>query len=604
VSASSDKSTTAERVSALRQALAQNGFDGFVVPRSDSFLGEYVPPSDERLAWLTGFTGSAGSAVVLAEQAALFVDGRYTLQAANEVDPSVIEVVAIAETTPEQWITNTLGQGKRLGYDPRLHSHAGVERLARAAEAAGGALLPVVPNPIDSLWRDRPAPPLGALVPHDMAYAGREARDKRAEIAADLAAAGQDAAIITAPDSVAWLLNVRGSDLEFSPVALACALLRSDGQATLFIDPRKVDDRARAHLGNEVATAPLDSFGEALAQLGAEGARVRVDAAGSSDWVYERLAKAGAAVVEGPDPCVARKAIKNPVELHGMRHAHARDGVALSRFLHWLAVDGAGATEIDAADRLEALRRENEHITGLSFPTISGAGANGAIVHYRVSEASNRPLEPGSLYLVDSGAQYLDGTTDVTRTVAVGAPSAEMRDRFTRVLKGHIAIATARFPKGTSGSQIDALARLALWQAGLDYDHGTGHGVGSYLNVHEGPHRISKRGGDVALEPGMIVSNEPGYYKTGAYGIRIENLVAVSALGVPEGGERETLGFETLTRAPIDRALIEPALLTDAECAWLDSYHESVFSTVAPKLDADDAAWLRAATRPIREAGA
>ncbi len=597
--ASAKKSVTAARVVDLRAALAQQGCDGLIVPRADEYLGEYVPSCAERLAWLTGFTGSAGLAVVLAEQAVLFVDGRYTLQAGDEVDSATFSVLSITDQPPDRWIAANLPKGAALGFDPRLHSHTAADRFESATRKAGGNMVALAENPIDRLWHDRPPPPTAPAVAHLLAFTGRDAADKRADLANELAKSQIDAAVITATDSVAWLLNMRGGDLPYTPVALATAILHKNGHADLFIDDQKVDAELRAHLGNAVSIAPPEAFGAALDAL--VKTRVRVDPHTTPDVVFRRLAAAGAKIDERADPCLTPKSIKNDVELNGMRAAHRRDGVAVTRFLHWLdreAIDGA-ITEIDAADRLEAFRRDGEHLTGLSFPTISGAGANGAIVHYRVTPESNRPLVPGALYLVDSGGQYRDGTTDITRTVVIGDPSDEMRDRFTRVLKGHIAIATACFPVGTTGGQLDVLARQALWQAGLDYDHGTGHGVGSYLNVHEGPHRISKRAGDAPLQPGMIVSNEPGYYKTGAYGIRIENLVAVTRRDAPKGAERELLGFETLTLAPIDRRLIDRGLLNDREIAWLNSYHANVAATLSPLMESDCDAWLHQATQPL-----
>ena len=589
------------RVAALRGELTKRGLHGFVVPRADEHQGEYVPARADRLTWLTGFTGSAGTAVLLADKGALVVDGRYTLQAADQADPAIFEIVPLAGTTVETWLGKNLPKGAVLGHDPWLHTQAGVSRLEKACRKAGATLVGTDSNPLDAVWTDQPPPPISPVVPHDLAFTGAGAADKRAELARKLDDDGVDAVVLTTPDSIAWLLNLRGADVEFSPLPLSFAVLRRDSSVDLFIDRRKLTPELDRHLGNGVAIHAPGRMGDVLASLGAAGKRVQADPAGAAAWIFRTLKDSGAEIVEAADPCALPKAIKNAVELDGARAAHRRDGAALTRFLRWLAataVDG-GVSEIAAANRLDSLRREGEHFRGLSFPTISGAGPNGAIVHYRVSEHSSRMLEPGSLYLVDSGAQYLDGTTDVTRTVAIGEPSAEMRDRFTRVLKGHIAIATARFPTGTSGQQLDTLARLALWDAGLDYDHGTGHGVGSYLGVHEGPQRISKAGGGVPLKPGMIVSDEPGYYKAGAYGIRIENLVVVTALDRPKGGERDLLGFEVLTRAPIDRALIDTALLTAGEIAWLDAYHVSVREALAPQLDTDTAAWLAEVSRPL-----
>jgi Xaa-Pro aminopeptidase len=593
------------RLSDLRAELARQGLDGFLVPLADEHQGEYIPGRARRLAWLTGFTGSAGLAVVLAERAAIFVDGRYTLQARDQVDADLFALQHLVDTPPEDWIAEHLPGEARLGYDPWLHTRDQVTRFAKAVGKAGGALAPCTQNPIDAVWHDQPDAPIALVVAHPVAYAGREAADKRRELGPELAKAGADAAVLTLPDSIAWLLNVRGGDVGHTPLALSFAVFHADGKVEWFIDPRKLAPALADHLGPEVSLRPPGDLGPALDALGAAGRKVQADPATAAAWVFDRLEAAGATVVKGADPCQLPKARKNPVELEGSRNAHKRDGVALVRFLAWLDGEAAargdneGVSEIEAADRLAAFRAETGELRDLSFGTISASGPNGALPHYRVSEESNRRLGRGELYLVDSGGQYPDGTTDVTRTVAIGAPSAEMRERFTRVLKGHIALATARFPKGTAGTQLDSLARLALWQVGLDFDHGTGHGVGSYLGVHEGPQRISKAPNRTALEPGMIVSNEPGYYKTGEYGIRIENLVAVAASDRPGGEEREMLAFETLTLAPIDRGLVEPGLLSAEETAWLDAYHARVRAELTPALDSETADWLAEATRPL-----
>jgi Xaa-Pro aminopeptidase len=589
---------TGERLARLRAELARRGVDGFLVPRTDEYQGEYVPASAQRLAWLTGFTGSAGLAVVLKEKAAIFVDGRYTLQAATEVDGRLFEHRHISDQPAAAWIESILKPGESLAYDPRLHTLGEVARYRTAAEKAGGRLVALDVNAVDAVWTERPAPPRAPVVPHGIRFAGEGAAAKRARIASGLAEQGADAAVLTAPDSIAWLLNIRGGDVPHTPLPLSFAVLHRDESVDLFIDPRKLTPELPAHLGNAVRIADPGGFGAFLEHLAAEKKRVLADPALSAAWVFDQL---GEVAIKAPDPCQLPKACKNPIELEGTREAHRRDGAALTSFLAWLAREaGSGKLrEIDVSDRLEAFRRPGANFRDLSFPTISGAGPNGAIVHYHASKASERRLEPGTFYLVDSGAQYLDGTTDVTRTVAIGQASAEMKDRFTRVLKGHIALATCVFPKGTSGSQLDVLARAALWQAGLDYDHGTGHGVGSYLGVHEGPQRISKLPNSQALLPGMIVSNEPGYYKTGAYGIRIENLVVVEKRdGLGEAG-REIYGFETITLAPIDREAIEPSLLEPEEIAWLDQYHARVRETLRPLVDATTAAWLAQVTRPL-----
>jgi Xaa-Pro aminopeptidase len=594
--------SAAEKLAALRAELARRGVQGFLVPRADEHQGEYVPSRAQRLAWLTGFTGSAGLAVVLREAAAVFVDGRYTLQVASEVDPSLYEHRHVTEQPATDWIAGHLKAGEALGYDPWLHTAGEIERLAAVVAKAGGRLAPLPENPLDAVWRDQPPPPLAPVVPHEARFAGIDSGEKRRRVGEALARVGVDAAVLTSPDSIAWLLNVRGGDVPRTPLPLGFALLQRDGAVDLFIDRRKLVPGLEQHLGNGVAVAEPSAFGPALDQLGRAKQRVLLDPSSAASWVFDRLTQAGAAVHRGADPCALPKACKNDVELAGTRAAHRRDGAALVRFLAWLqkrAAEGA-LSEIEASDKLEEIRQAGEHFRDLSFDTISGAGSNGAIVHYRATPESEKRLEPGTLYLLDSGAQYLDGTTDVTRTVAIGTPTAEMKDRFTRVLKGHIGLALCRFPAGTTGSQLDALARHALWQAGLDYDHGTGHGVGSYLSVHEGPQRISKLPNAQKLLPGMIVSNEPGYYKTGAYGIRIENLVAVKrADEIPEA-EREMLDFETLTLAPIDRRCVEPALLTPQETAWLDAYHARVRETLSPLVDADTAAWLAEATEPLR----
>jgi Xaa-Pro aminopeptidase len=589
------------RLAALRAELRRRRLHGFIVPRGDEHQGEYVARRSERLAWLTGFTGSAGSAVVLKDRAAVFVDGRYTLQVRAEVDGDLYD---FPETgTPADWAAANLPAEKaRLGYDPWLHTPDQLAGLRAACKKADARLVAVDSNPVDAVWTGQPPPPITPVTAHAKAFAGRTAAEKRRQVVGILNAEKADAAVLTAPDSIAWLLNIRGADVPYTPLALAFAVIGGDGAVTLFIDRRKLTPGLERHLGKDVTVTKPEGFGPALDRLGKAGRTVRLNPAGAPAWVAARLQKAGAVISPGPDPCALPKARKNTVELDGLRAAHRRDGASLTRFLAWLARQqpGPGLTEMAAAERLEALRRDNEHFRGLSFPTISGAGANGAIVHYRVTAETDRALEPDSLYLLDSGAQYLDGTTDVTRTVAIGRPSDEMRGRFTRVLKGHIAVATARFPEGTSGSQLDPLARQALWQAGLDYDHGTGHGVGSYLGVHEGPQRIAKVPNKVALEPGMVVSNEPGYYKTGEFGIRIENLVTVVPLPAPMGAERPLLGFETLTLAPIDLNLVEPALLNAAEIWWLDHYHERVHKDLTPLVDTDTAAWLKRATQPMR----
>ncbi len=598
-----DGPAPAERLAELRAELARRELTGFVVPRADPHHSEDLPRGAERLAWLTGFSGSAGVAVVLAERAAVFVDGRYTLQVRAHVDGAAFEYRHLIDEPPPDWVTSNLKPGDRLGYDPWLHTPDGLARYRAACKKAGAELVACDDNPLDAVWRDRPPPPIAPVVAHENSFAGAGAADKRARLAEALTEAGAGACVLSTPDSLAWLLNLRGGDVPYSPFPLGFVVADETGRVELFIDRRKLPPELGRHLGNDVSVRDPAELGDALDALAAAGKPVLADPSSTSAWVFDRVTAAGGEMLRAADPCARPKARKNQAELDGSRVAHRRDGASLTRFLRWFAETAPGGelTEVDAAGHLDALRAENENFRGLSFPTIAGAGPNGAIVHYRASEATNRRIEPGALFLVDSGGQYLDATTDVTRTIAVGAPSDDQRRHFTAVLKGHIAIATTRFPAGTSGSQLDALARHALWQMGLDYDHGTGHGVGSYLGVHEGPQRISKAPNTVALEPGMIVSNEPGYYKTDAYGIRIENLVCVVEAPDIEGAERPMLGFETLTRAPIDRALIDTALLTEAETVWLDEYHAEVREALTPLVDGETAAWLARVTRPLAE---
>ena len=587
----------AHRLSDLRSALARQNLDGCIIPRADEHLGEYVPPAAERLTFLTGFTGSAGLAVVLRDRAAVFTDGRYVLQLANQTDPALWERRHITEEPPPAWIARNARKGARIGYDPLLISE---EALARYTEA-GLDMVPTLDNPLDSIWPERPAAPAGPAMPHPLAFAGRTALEKREDVANALRAANQDAAVITDPASVNWLLNIRGEDVGFTPFALGFALAHADTRVDLFMDPLKISAETREWFGNGVAVAPRAALGPALAGLG--GKRVRVDTAGSPVWFAQALREAGATVVAGADPCALPKACKNAVEQQGARNAHARDAVAMCRFLHFLHLAGPTGqeTEMSAADRLLALRQEVPNFRGESFPAISGAGENGAIIHYRVTEASNRAIKPNEVYLIDSGAQYLDGTTDITRTIWTGPGSApdDISERVTRVLKGHIAIASAIFPQGVSGAHLDAFARHALWQIGLDYDHGTGHGVGSFLSVHEGPVSISRAARPVPIAAGMILSDEPGYYLPGAYGIRLENLLLVQPAEIA-GALKPFLRFETLTLAPFDRALIRTDLLDPGELAWLDAYHARVLAEIGPHLPPETAAWLTQACAPLR----
>lgn len=587
-------------VPALRAGLAAAGLDGFYIPHEDEWQNEYLPDCAERLAWATGFTGSAGCAIVMATSAHLFVDGRYTLQGEAQTDPELFQRHDLVTAGPAVWLASSAApHGARIGYDPRLISPDSLKRLVDAAAARAITLVACADSPLDRAWTMRPPEPEAEIVPHDIGFTGEDSASKRSRLAEALRGCGQQVAVLTAPAALAWLFNIRGGDVVRTPLPLGSALLREDGTATLYVKPQKVTPALRAFLGNEVSIAPDTEFMPALAALGSQS--VLVDPTLSPAAVFAALEAAGARIVEGQDPTVIPRATKNPVELAGTRRAHQRDGAALSRFLCWFdsaAADGT-LTEIEACRRLEEFRVQTGALRDLSFDSISGSGPNGALPHYRVTTESDRPIGTGTLFLIDSGAQYLDGTTDVTRTIAVGTPTAEMIDRFTRVLKGHIALSRVRFPPRTPGCMLDTLARLSLWEAGLDYDHGTGHGVGSYLGVHEGPQRIAKALSAVPLLPGMILSNEPGYYKAGAWGIRTENLQVVTQAQDIPGGERAMHGFETLTLAPIDRRLIDAALLTADERGWLDAYHARVREEIGPRLDPAEQAWLEAATAPL-----
>jgi Xaa-Pro aminopeptidase len=605
----SDPKTAAGRLVRLREELARQDLTAFIIPHADEHQSEYLPASAERLAWLTGFTGSAGMAIVLADRAVVFVDGRYTLQAAAQVDAQRFEIVDLIGEPPARWLTDRLSADDRIGYDPWLLTVAQVRRFSEACKKSGAALVAVDDNPIDRMWQDRPAPPTGAVTLHPVEFAGVEATEKVARIQEVLAAKPADATILTQADSIAWLLNIRGADINHDPVPLSFAILPRSGRPQLFIDGRKLSNAVRAHLVETADLGEPAEFNTGLAALGRKGAKVLLDPQSAAESVAQALTNSGATIVDGSDPVVLPKARKNETEIDGARRAHIRDGAAMVRFLAWLdrTAPSGELDEIAAATRLEELRadtakRDGAELVDISFDTIAGFGPNGAIVHYRVTTRTSRRIEPGSLFLVDSGGQYRDGTTDITRTVAIGTPSARMRDRFTRVLKGHIAVATARFPAGTPGAQLDALARIALWRGGFDFDHGTGHGVGSFLSVHEGPARIA-RTGTVPIEAGMILSNEPGYYKAGAYGIRIENLVATTPAAPIPGGDRDMLGFETLSLCPIDRRLIEPTLLSEEEIAWLDAYHAGLAPALGRLLDAADREWLVEATRPLAGGG-
>lgn len=592
---------TPERIQALRRELKARKLDGFLVPHSDEHQDEFLPPSAERLRWLTGFSGSAGTAIVLKDAAVLLVDGRYSLQARTQADTSLFEVLQVPEAKASKWLVSKLTKGATVGYDPRLHTIKETKRLTETLEKAGIRLEPQAKNPIDELWQDRPAPPAAPLVPHGLEFAGRSAKDKIAELQELLKREKEDAVLLTMLDSIAWLFNIRGGDISHTPVALAFAIVPARGKASLFIDPAKVGDNVRGHLEEAVEILSPDALEGALKTLGTTGARIRIDPETAPVRFAQLLEAEGASLVPAEDPCILPKAIKNETEIAGTRTAHLRDGAALARFLAWL--DGETASgridEVGAAVKLEEFRRETGQLKDLSFDSISAAGPHGAVVHYRPTMTSSRTLEPGSLYLIDSGAQYADGTTDVTRTIAIGTPSADMRRHYSLVLKAHIGIASARFPKGTRGQDLDPFARRPLWDAGLDFDHGAGHGVGSYLSVHEPPQRLSRHG-TAELQPGMILSNEPGYYREGEYGIRLENLVLVTPLAAVEGGTRAMMSFETLTLVPFDRRLIDPDVLTREELGWLNAYHAEVRDKIEPLLESGDPTWLVHATAPIR----
>ncbi len=599
------------RLAALREELARRGLDGFVIPISDEHMSEYVGEYAQRLGWLTGFGGSAGSAAVLAGEgyrgkgAAIFTDGRYTVQVREQVDGNLFDYEPVPETSPAKWLAEHAPAGARIGYDAWLHGVGWVEAAEKLLAAKGIALVPLADNPIDAVWSDRPAPSLAPAAPYADELAGRNSADKRAAVADWLKEEGHDATVITALDGVAWLLNIRGTDVANTPVALSYVVVKADGTAELFIAPEKVTPALSQHLGNAVSIRARGEFQPALAELA--GKQVALDPNHAVAGIFHTLEAAGAKVVRAPDPTVLAKAIKNPVEQQGQRDAQAKDGAAIVRFLRWIEENAPSGQidELTAAAKLREFRGLDPNLVDTSFDTISAAGPHAALPHYKVDADSNIPIPPSSIYLCDSGGQYLGGTTDITRTVWVGPgePSAEMIDRNTRVLKGHIELARAKFPVGTNGGQLDALARMHLWAAGVDYGHGTGHGVGSYLSVHEGPQRIAKSGGafagaDTPLAAGMILSNEPGYYKQGAFGIRIENLVLVVPVELA-GGEGEYLGFETLTFAPLDRRLVDKALLTPAEIAWWDGYHADVRRILAPRLKGADLAWLERETAPL-----
>lgn len=597
----SDRSFAGKHLPLLRAEMKKQNLDGFIIPHDDEYQNEYIPAYAERLMWATGFSGSAGAALIMQDKAVMFTDGRYTLQVRQQTDSAFFDYIDITETPPDAWLAENAPKSAAIGYDPMLHTTASVAKLKTAADTAGFKLVAVSQNPVDLAWKDQPSSPLAPIKPHDLTFAGKSSADKRKEIAAAIAKAGADTALITAPPSLAWLFNVRGGDVSRSPLPLGRALLNKDGTATLFAAPEKIGNDLSGFLGDDVDIRAETDVTAALEKLGKQGGKVAVDPAMAPSKYVDDLKSAGAVVIPLTDPCALPRAAKNETEIAGARTAHIRDGAAVTKFLHWLDTEAQSGDvdEITAAEKLENIRTQSQELRDLSFDSISGAGPNGAICHYHVSTETNAPLKRGSLYLIDSGGQYPDGTTDITRTVPIGEPSNEMRDRFTRVLKGHIALATMKFPKGTTGHQLDMVARKPLWDAGLDYDHGTGHGVGSFLGVHEGPQRIAKAPNTQALMPGMIVSNEPGFYKEGEFGIRIENLIVVTAPKPVPGGEREMMEFETITLAPINLDLVKTDLLTEGERQWLNAYHRRVRDTLSPLLPSEIKDWFENATRAI-----
>jgi Xaa-Pro aminopeptidase len=586
-----------ERLTALRREISRAGLDAFIVPRTDEYQSEYISPSAERVAYLSGFTGSAATLIILKDKAAFFTDGRYTLQAARQVPQEWFSRFDTADKTPTSWLEENAEKGSRIGYDPWLHSVANIERLKKSLIKAGAEAVPVARNLVDLVWNDRPPPPAAPVYPYEISYAGKTSAEKRQEIAAALKKKNLAAAILADAASVAWILNIRGGDVLNTPLPLSRAILNDTGAVEWFVDAGKVKETLLLHLGGQITVSPPENFSTAVVQLAHSGNSVLLDPSRTPCWIADALRAAKGKIEQGEDPCALPRAIKNATELKGIRAAHVRDGAALTNFLAWL--DGRWekerVTELDAERKLEAFRAANADYRGPSFETISAAGEHGAIVHYRATEESNAPLLAGQLYLLDSGGQYIDGTTDVTRTMALGKPLAEMRENFTRVLKGHIAIASIRFPEGTSGADLDVLARQYLWAVGKDYSHGTGHGVGCYLGVHEGPQGFSKRS-PTPLVPGMILSNEPGFYKEGHYGIRLENLVEVVEIAALSKATRKIFGFETLTLAPIDRHLIDVSLLTDADLVWLNAYHQRVRETLRPLIEEAAKPWLETAT--------
>ena len=588
-----------ENLPKLRASMKDMGLDGFLIPHEDEYQNEYLPDCNERLMWATGFTGSAGAAVVLTNKAAMFIDGRYVIQVRSQVDETLFEYQRVEDRGQPNWLKANVKSGGKIGYDPRLHSPSALKSLGEAITLAGGELVSVENNPIDAAWTDRPSEPVTDVRIQPDNLAGESHSSKRKRIGEAISAKTAEAALITSPASIAWLLNIRGGDVMCTPLPLSTAIVKADGYVQLFIKPEKITDPVRTHLGNAVSILSEDALDDAITALA--GQKVMADPGTTSAWYFDRLENAHIEVIRAQDPIAIPKACKNPAEINGTTEAHKRDGAVITNFLYWLDTEAQNGAydEIQAAQVLERLRHETGVLRDLSFETISGAGSNGALCHYRVSKATVNKLSKGDLYLVDSGGQYDDGTTDITRTVPIGTPTEDMIRMNTLVLKGHIALSVVRFPKGTTGSNLDVLARMALWAQGFDYDHGTGHGVGVFLGVHEGPQRISKAPNNVALRPGMIVSNEPGFYKDGAYGIRIENLQYVTEAKDIPGGERPMHGFEYITLAPIHKGLINKDMLSAEELTWFNSYHQRVWKEISPRVDGDVKDWLKEACKAL-----
>ena len=588
------KSAAPDKFFLLRNELRKQKLNGFIIPRQDEFQGEYVAGYAERLRWLTGFAGSWGTAIVTLKKAAIFVDGRYTIQVREQVDVKTITPQHLVDEPPTQWIEKNLSKNDRLGFDPWLTTVVEAKRFSAACAKVGVKLVPVTKNLIDKIWDGQPTRPQNPLSVQPSQFTGRSSTEKLRDMAEVLAASKADAAVLAEPSSVSWLLNLRGVDVPYTPVVLAYAILHRKGKAELFVEAKRLPEDVRSALKSTTIIRKPTELEASLKKLGTQKSSVLIDASSTPEKIRSTLVASGAKIVEGTDPCTMPKALKNNVDQQGARSAQLRDGVALSKFLHWLSIEAPNGTlnENSAAEKLKSFRHESGMLLDLSFSTIAAAGPNAAIPHYHVDPEHCRAINNNEIFLIDSGGQYQDGTTDVTRTVIIGQPTDEMRDRFTRVLKGMIGISTIVFPKGTTGANIDVLARAALWKAGLDFDHGTGHGVGSYLSVHEGPARISKNN-YIALQPGMILSNEPGFYKRGEFGIRIENLLLIKEAAEIDGGERPMLSFETLTLAPIDRTLIDIKLLTSDELQWLDGYHARVLKEVGGFMDGAALEWMR-----------